>query len=71
MRCAQDSLLLDDLDNWKLISKFIDLHCFDWCRIKFYANVVQLIQNSFQGRDVSLCIIYDDPDMVQSEQGEK
>ena len=47
MRCAQDSLLLDDLDNWKLISRFIDLHCFDWRGIKFYANVVQLIQNSF------------------------
>ena len=71
MRCAQDSLLLDDLDNWKLISKFIDLHCFDWRRIKFYANVVQLIQISFQGRGVSLRITYGGPDMVKSEQGEK
>ena len=40
LRFTQDGQNLDELDNWKLVSKFLYLHCFDWRRIKFDVNIV-------------------------------
>ena len=39
-RFIQDCQKLDELDNWKLVSKFLYLNSFDWRRIKFYVNIV-------------------------------
>ena len=47
IRFTQDCQKLDELDNWKLVSKFLYLHYFDWRRIKFDINNVWLTQNSF------------------------
>ena len=40
IRFTEDCQKLDELDNWKLVSKFLYLHCFDWRRIKFEVNIV-------------------------------
>ena len=40
IRLIQDCQKLDELDNWKLVSKFLYLHSFDWRRIKFDVNIV-------------------------------
>ena len=40
IRLIQDCQKLDELDNWKLVSKFLYLNSFDWRRIKFYVNIV-------------------------------
>ena len=40
IRFTQDCQELNELDNWKLVSKFLYLHCFDWHRIKFDFNFV-------------------------------
>ena len=40
IRFIQDCQKLDELDNWKLVSKFLYLNSFDWRRIKFYVNIV-------------------------------
>ena len=38
-RFIQDCQKLDELDNWKLVFKFLYLHSFDWRRIKFDVNI--------------------------------
>ena len=40
IRLIQDCQKLDELDNWKLVSKFLYLNSFDWRRIKFDVNIV-------------------------------
>ena len=40
IRFIQDCQKLDELDNWKLVFKFLYLHSFDWRRIKFDVNIV-------------------------------
>ena len=40
IRFTEDCQKLDEFDNWKLVSKFLYLHCFDWRRIKFDVNIV-------------------------------
>ena len=40
IRFTQDYQKLDEFDNWKLVSKFLYLHYFDWRRIKFDINIV-------------------------------
>ena len=47
IRFTQDCQKLGELDNWKLVSKFLYLHYFDWRWIKFDINIVWLTQNSF------------------------
>ena len=40
IRFIQDCQKLDELDNWKLVFKFLYLHNLDWRRIKFDVNIV-------------------------------
>ena len=47
IRFTDNCQKLDELDNWKLASKFLYLFCVDWRRIKFDVNILRLIQNSF------------------------
>ena len=39
IRFTEDCQKLDELDKWKLVSKFLYLNCFDWRRIKFDLNI--------------------------------
>ena len=40
IRFTQDCQKLDELGDWKLVSKFLYLPCSDWHRIKFDVNIV-------------------------------